>query len=158
MLSDDNLFYGIPDPSRQGVDGVTMHDTDEIIRRVGIAKGYVPISEYRVDIGDGTKRQIDWVWVKKNLKTVVAAFEIEGSNVPSNSVDFDVRKLKFINKQHADAKCFIVTYSVRFDQEHLKWITLKNTGKKRFEVKAGSDNTIKWLPESELRSLINKKI
>ena len=31
MLSEDNLFYGIPDPSRQDVDGITMHETAEIM-------------------------------------------------------------------------------------------------------------------------------
>ena len=157
-IKNHNKYLGIADQTRSNIHGVTMHEAGEIIRRTGIEKGYVPISEYKLDIGDGSKRRIDWVWVKKDMQTLVAAFEIEGGNVNTNSVDFDLKKLKFLCSKHTIKHCYIAIYNVRFDQINMKWKTLSGTGKNIALKKIDKEKIIKLLSESELLNLISLDI
>jgi hypothetical protein len=87
-----------------------MHEAGELIRRAAIRKGYVAMSEYQVHgkTEDLKRRKIDWVWIDRNGK-LVAAFEIEGSDVGPQSVQYDVRKLMRMRIRHR----FIVVYGMR---------------------------------------------
>jgi len=87
----------------------TLGDVGELIRRVGIAAEFIVVPEFPL----GKQRRIDWVWMHRESKDLLACFEIEGANVPRKSVLNDIQR--FI-----DAHChrnFIVTYGRRFNRE-----------------------------------------
>ncbi|MES2978012.1 MAG: hypothetical protein V4731_06290 [Pseudomonadota bacterium] len=69
-----------------------MHDLGELIRRAGRTAGLEVQSEFRVPLSSGAAGEIDWVWLKNG--TVVAAFEIEGSNAARNSLQADYAKFE----------------------------------------------------------------
>jgi hypothetical protein len=106
----------LPDPQRSG-GGLSLHEVSETIRRLGLAMGFDPVPEYPVALEDLDRRgRIDWVWLKDGAP--VAAFEIEGCNVPT--LDLQIRKLTRLGTEHK----LIVTYNARFMGG--KWQLLKN--------------------------------
>lgn len=57
-----------------------LHDLGELLRREGLRRGFVPLSEFKVGVlpGGQNTAKVDWVWRKGPWGDVIAAFEIEG--------------------------------------------------------------------------------
>ena len=74
---------------------LTQHDTGELLRRAGLAAGFIVESEFkRTARGPGGgRRKIDWVWFspQDRLRPIVA-IEIEGRDVDEGSIDADHAK------------------------------------------------------------------
>jgi hypothetical protein len=67
---------------------LTLHDLGELIKRAGLACGFVVQSEFKVEGGD-----LDWVWLANPSKRPIVAFEIEGPNAgQKKSLKRDFRK------------------------------------------------------------------
>jgi len=64
-----------------------LHDLGELLRRDGLRRGLVPLTEHKVGVlpwGQHTGK-IDWVWRRGHDGPVVAAFEIEGRDASFKS-------------------------------------------------------------------------
>ncbi|MBH9551888.1 hypothetical protein [Inhella gelatinilytica] len=123
-------------PSRHGQPGLSLAEVNEVIRRAGSTRGLEVIggtgpagvmeviAEYPLLV-DGHSRKVDWVW-RNAERQVVRAFEVEGANVPRDSLVGDIAKFKTLQEQHKRQKveCWVVTYSARFTQA-AGWITLR---------------------------------
>lgn len=76
--------------------GLTLHDLGELLRRAGLAAGFIVESEFRVSLDNRLRdSKIDWVWLspEEPWKPILAV-EIEGRDVAPKSVKEDVAKFK----------------------------------------------------------------
>ena len=77
--------------------GLTLHDLGDLIRRAGVAAGFIVESEFKVPgvKGKHNAMKLDWVWLdpKQQVQPVVA-FEIEGWGVDRRSIAADRRKFE----------------------------------------------------------------
>jgi hypothetical protein len=73
---------------------LSLYDLSETIRRAGRGAGFIVHREHQVRIdGRARSRKIDWVWLHSRMPNeIVAAFEIEGVWVPSESLLVDAEK------------------------------------------------------------------
>lgn len=89
----------------------TLCEVGHLIRKVGLLSGFEVISEYpmggRGDLNNRSK--IDWVWRCPTTGEVLSAFEVEGSNVPAESLNSDIKKLSLLS-----CNKYIVLYRRRF--------------------------------------------
>ena len=76
--------------------GLTLHDLGELLRRAGLAAGFIVESEFRVRINNRSRdSKIDWVWLSPEQPwKPILAVEIEGRDVAPKSVKEDVEKFK----------------------------------------------------------------
>jgi hypothetical protein len=74
---------------------LTQHDIGELLRRAGLAVGFVVESEFKGTVRGpgGNRRKIDWVWfAPQDRGRPIAAIEIEGRDVDEGSIDADRAK------------------------------------------------------------------
>jgi hypothetical protein len=139
-----DLFPSIPER-----DGYSLFEVNELIRRIGYVKGFEVIAEYPITV-DGNLQKIDWVWREKVSGRVVHAFEIEGVNVPAQSLVSDVSKFETLRGQQSRPaiKCLVVTYTFRFSRENV-WQELapSNAAEERLR---NLPAWISWVKDSEL--------
>jgi len=110
---------GLAESAKDQGRGLTPHEFGEVLRRLGLACGCIPVAEYKVDVRKvdllrqaakpRRNGEIDWVWLDR-ANRLVAAFEIEGGNVGSGSIGKDLRSLE---AGGADAN-FILHYRCRY--------------------------------------------
>jgi hypothetical protein len=133
-------------PSRHGQPGMTLVEVGEVIRRMGHAQGFEVIAEYPIAL-DGKRGKLDWVWRSANGK-VVQAFEVEGANAPTHSINGDTAKfnaLRALQPRPAVA-CTVVAYSVRF-KAAIGWTPLPDaTGR----IKQKLPKSVQVIKDSEL--------
>jgi len=77
------------------VGALTQHDTGELLRRAGLAAGFVVESEFKGTVrGPGGGRlKVDWVWfAPQDRRRPIVAIEIEGRDVDQKSINADRAK------------------------------------------------------------------
>lgn len=110
----------------------TKNDIYAQLIKIGIQKGYEVIPEFRINLPDGRKKNIDLVWcIRNNLTSkfqnqpskeywsIVAAFEIEGSNVRLKK-ELHRHITDFPHVSNVDPICspqkFVVLYTEAYDR------------------------------------------
>lgn len=71
---------------------LTLHETGELIRRAGLAAGFVVKSEVKVGARKpDSKQKADWGWFQPGVSHATVLFEVEGRNVADASLNKDAR-------------------------------------------------------------------
>lgn len=91
--------------------GLTKHDLGELIRRAGVAAGFIVQPEYRA-----LHRWIDWVWLSPDQPDhIVMAFEIEGRDIGTgqrSSIENDIAR--FETHELLAEQCYVLLHQVRY--------------------------------------------